>query len=127
MYPLTWFYPDEWLSTSELLHFLGEDPCCIHNMPGMYSQLLIAQSIMNVYASYSTVLANKRSNFGIIGDRSSKLSSRTDESHSEANIIGLPIIVHVAIFQPFGNQGRSQLQYTFAPQMTVQSYIAPSS
>src|SRR2546423_14276326 len=96
-------------------------------MACMYSQLLIANSIMNVRSAYFPFLAYKGGNFGIIGDCSSILSSRTYEGHSEAGIIGLRIIVHVDILQTLCKKGWSQLHYPCPLQMAMPFYVLSSS
>ena len=74
---------------------------------------------MNLHSTYFTLLADKGGHFRIVGDRGSVLSGSADKSHSEAGIIGLPVVVHIAVFQSLSHKGRSQLQYILTTQMMV--------
>src|SRR5437588_6370388 len=88
-------------------------------MASTYSQLLIAERVMNMHSTYFTLLADKGGHFRIVGDRGSILSGSADESQSEASIIGLRVVVHVTVFQSLSHKGWSQLQYSLTLQMTV--------
>src|SRR5260370_3927832 len=105
MYTLTRFDPHLRLSAGQRLYLLRVNTRGIHDMASTYSQLLIAERVMNMHSTYFTLLADKGGHFRIVGDLCSIFSGSADESQSEASIIGLRVLATVTVFQSLNHTG----------------------
>src|ERR1700730_13208668 len=119
MYPFTGFYVNQRTGLCEGFDLFRENPGRIDDITRARDEALVAQVIAHMRAAHLAIFGNKRGDFGVVSDGSAILNGGTQDSHRQARIVGLPIVVDKALLEVFSDQGRRKLHDFFATQAAV--------